>query len=506
MSMRKTKEICRLSDARLSGRAIARAVGVSNSTVSDALSRLAAAGLSWPDVEPMTETELERRLYREQGNVAPDPREPDWAHIHGEMSRPHVTLQLLWHEYKGEHPDGYQYSWFAERYRAWRKKLHPVMRQTHTFGEKVFVDWAGDTVPVVDPDTGEVTGAHLFVAVLGASSYTFVRAFRREDTEAFLTGHADAFAYFGGVPALVVCDNLKTGVTRADRYEPDLNDEYAALAAHYGTAILPARVRRPRDKAAVENGVLGVYRRVLAPLRNRTFFSIGELNEALSIRLEAVNTAPFQKLPGSRRSVFLQRELPLLRPLPAHPYHYRTRRSAKVHIDYHVEVARHRYSVPFDLVGASVEVIFDERTLEVYHRGERVALHARSHARGGTTTCAAHMPERHRGHAEWTPERIEAWLSQTGPAAGEFAARVMDAYPHPELGFRSCLGLVRLGGKYGRGRLEAACARALASGASRYRSVKSILEAGLDSVPLDPPEVSDPVPGHDNVRGPDYYA
>ncbi|MBE0418305.1 MAG: IS21 family transposase, partial [Coriobacteriia bacterium] len=283
-------------------------------------------------------------------------------------------------------------------------------------------------------------------------------------------------------------------------------DEYAALAAHYGTAILPARVRRPRDKAKVEGGVLGAYRRILAPLRNRTFFSIGEFNEALAIRLEAVNAAPFQKLAGSRRSVFLERESPLLRPLPVHPYHYRTRRSAKVHIDYHVEVASHRYSVPYVLVGTKVEVVFDERTLEIYHRGKRVALHARSHARGRTTTDPAHMPERHRAHAEWTPERIESWLAQTGPATAAFAVRVMDSFPHPELGFRSCLGLVRLGRKYGAERLEAACARALASGADRYRSIRSILENGLDAVPLDPPKVPPPVSAHDNVRGPDYYA
>lgn len=504
--MRKTKEICRLSDAGLSGRAIGRAAGISNSTVSDALSRLAAAGLSWPDVEPMTEAELEQRLYREHGAVAPDPREPDWAHVHAEMSRPHVTLQLLWHEYKREHPDGYQYSWFAEKYRVWRRALDPVMRLTHTFGEKLFVDWAGDTVPVVDPRTGEIASAHLFVAVLGASDYTFVRAYRTEDTEAFLTAHADAFAHLGGVPALVVCDNLKTGVTKADRYEPDINDEYAALAAHYGTAIMPARVRRPRDKAKAESGVLGVYRRVLAPLRNRTFFSIAELNEALELQLDAFNSAPFQKLAGSRESVFLERELPLPRPLPVHPYHYRTRRSAKVHIDYHVEVASHRYSVPYTLVGTRVEVVFDERTLEVYHEGERVALHTRSHAKGRFTTDPAHMPERHRQHAEWTPERIEAWLAQTGPAAAAFSERVMESFPHPELGFRSCLGLVRLGRKYGPERLEAACARALAAGACRYRSVRSILESGLDATPLEHSEAIAPPSAHDNVRGPSYYA
>ena len=504
--MRKTKEICRLADSGLSGRAVGRVLGISSSTASDALSRLKAAGLTWAEVEPMSEAALGHRLYREHGRVAPDPREPDWSHVRTELSRRHMTLQLLWHEYRAEHPDGYSYSWFCERYRAWAKKADPVMRFEHVFGEKMFVDWAGDTVPLVDAETGEITPAHLFVAVLGGSNYTYVQAFRDEGIESFLAGHVAAFDYCGGTPALLVCDNLKTGVTRPDRHEPEINHDYAELAEHYGCSVLPARVRKPRDKAKVEGGVLIAYRLILAPLRNRTFFSLSELNAAIGELLEVLNTRPFKKLSGSRRSLLQEFEAAVLRPLPPEPYRYRRHRSAKVHIDYHVEVDRHRYSVPHHLIGQVVEVFVDAATVEIYHRGERVALHARSHHRGRGSTDSAHMPSTHREWASWTPERIEAWAAQSGPACEEFAARIMASYPHPELGFRNCLGLIALGAKYGEGRLEAACARALASGASRYRSVKSILEAGLDTVAQDPPKPPPPGPDHDNVRGPDYYA
>lgn len=504
--MRKTREICRLAHLKLSGRAIARAVGTSNSTVSDALSRLKAADLTWADIEPMSQCQLERRLYREAGEVASDPREPDWTAVRLELANDqHVTLQLLWAEYRREHPDGYSYSWYCERYRAWRARADPVMRQEHVFGQKVFVDWAGDTVPLIDAESGEVTSAHLFVAVLGASNYTFIEAFPDEGTSSFLKGHTDAFSYFGGVPALLVCDNLKTGVARADRYEPDINTDYADLAAHYGCAVFPARVRKPRDKAKVEAGVLHAYRMILAPLRHRTFFSLLDLNDAIAELLEVLNARAFKKLAGCRRSVFLEHEAPALRPLPTMPYAYRSHRSAKVHIDYHVEVWSHRYSVPHHLIGETVEVFLDERTVEIYHKGHRVALHVRSSAKGRTTTDAVHMPSSHRAQAEWTPERIESWAAKTGPACAEFACRIMATHPHPELGFRNCLGLISLGRKHGEERLEAACARALAAGATRYRSVRSILESGLDAQSLKDPAPQLPLPGHENVRGPDYY-
>jgi len=504
--MRRTKEICRLVGAGLSGRAIARSLGLSNSTVGDAIARLKTAELTWESACALAESELERRLYRERGHTAPDPRVPDWSHVRTELGFKHMTLQLAWREYRAEHPDGFGYSWFCAHYRAWlRSTADPVMRQTHKYGEKLFVDWAGDTVPLIDADTGEITEAHLFLAVLGASNYTYLEAFRDEATPAFLAGHVNTFAYMQGVPALLVPDNLKTGVTRPDRFEPDLNTDYADLASHYGTAVMPARVAKPRDKAKVESGVRHAYRSILAPLRHRTFFSLSELNEAISDLLEEVNDRPFQKMSGSRRSVFLKHEAQLLRPLPEHPYRYREHRSAKVGIDYHIEVAAHRYSVPFHLIGEKVEVFIDEHTADIYHKGERVALHVRSRVRGGFSTTPEHMPSAHRAHAEWTPARMEKWAAQTGPACAALAARIMESRAHPEIGFRSCMGLLNLGRKYGDTRLEAGCERALACGANRYQSVKSILEKGLDAVPLVAAPKPPPVPDHDNVRGSDYY-
>jgi transposase len=504
--MRKTREILRLKfESELSQRAIARAVGVSNATVWDALRRFEASGLSWSLPEGLGDAELEARLYRPQGTRAPDPREPDWARVHEDLrQKEHVTLQLLWQEYRRDHPDGYGYSYFCQHYRAHVGRIDVVMRQTHRAGEKLFVDWAGDTLPYVDPQTGEVRQAHLFVAVLGFSSYTFARVYPDERTGSFLSAHMAAFEHFGGVPELVVPDNLKTGVKKPDRYEAEIAAPYAELAAHYGTVVMPARVGRPRDKAKVEVGVQIAEREILAPLRRRTFFSLAEANAAIAERLTALNERPFAKLPGSRASVFAEREAPLLRPLPAEPYAYRTRKLARVHIDYHVELEGHYYSVPYHLARERVELRFDGRTVEVYHEGVRVAVHLRSRARGRATTLTEHMPEKHRHVASWTPERIASWAAKTGPETAALCEAIMAARPHPELGFRSCLGVLRLGERYTPERLEAACARALAVGAHSYRSVRSILERGLDreavSNAVTPPGLT-----HANVRGATYY-
>jgi transposase len=503
--MRRIREILRLKfEAGLSQRAIARAIGVSNSTISELFSRLALAGLGWPLPEGISDTELEARLYRERGEAVADAREPDWAEVHEKLSEKHVTLRLAWQEYRADHPEGYGYSWFAERYRAWQRRIDVVMRQDHKAGEKLFVDWAGDTLPYVDTTSGEVRQASLFVAVLGASNYTYAEACADQRSESFLAAHVHAFAFFGGAPELIVPDNLKTGVTRSDRYEAEIAAPYAELAAHYGAAVLPARVRRPRDKAKVEVGVLVAYREIAAPLRRRTFYSLAELNEAIGVRLAALNARSFQKLPGSRRSVFAEREAPLLRPLPAEPFSYRTRKLATVHIDYHVELEGHYYSVPYHLVRERVELRFDARTVEVYHEGVRVALHLRSNARGRATTDEGHMPEKHREMAAWTPQRIAAWAARTGPATAALAEAIMAARPHPELGFRSCLGILRLGERYGQARLEAACERALTCGGLSYRSVRSILEHGLDGVPSSP-GAAPPALKHANLRGADYY-
>lgn len=506
LPMRKTKEILRLKlEGRLSNRQVGRAVGVSCSTVSDTVTRFHASGMPWPPPETMSDSAFERMLYRPKGEVATDEREPDWEHVRRELGRKHVTLQLLWNEYKQEHPDGFQYSWFCERYRSWAAKLDPVMRQEHKAGERLFIDWAGDTVPVSDPDTGEIRSAYLFVAVLGASSYIYAEAAFSLDTDAFLSAHCRLFSFLGGVPQILVPDNLKTGVSRPDRYEPEIARGYSDLAAHYGTAIIPARVRRPRDKAKVEAGVLHAYRHILAPLRNRVFFSLGELNEAIRVRVAAINERPFKKMSGSRASMFLELDSPALSPLPAEPYVHRTRKSARVHIDYHIELAGHLYSVPHHLVREQVEVVFSDSVVEVYFDGHRVASHVRSHVRGRATTDPAHMPSSHREVASWTPERIESWARQTGPATESLVTAIMSSRNHPELGFRSCLGILRLAKSHGEDRLEAACARALSCGARSYKSVKSILDNRLDTMP-GPTDTPSPLPVHDNVRGAAYYS
>jgi transposase len=504
--MRKTREILRLKfETALSQRAIARACGVSNATVWDALRRLEASGLSWPLPEGLGDAELEARLYRARGTRAPDPREPDWAKVHEELRRhKHVTLQLLWQEYREAHPDGYGYSYFCQHYRAFLGRIDVVMRQQHRPGEKLFVDWAGDTLPYVEAETGEVREAHLFLAVLGFSNFVFARAYPDERTESFLDAHVRAFEHFGGAPELVVPDNLKTGVKKPDRYEAEIYAPYAELAAHYGTVVLPARVGKPRDKAKVEVGVQIAEREILAPLRHRTFFSLSEANAAIAERLRAVNERPFAKLPGSRASVFAEREAPLLRPLPAEPYVCRTRKIATVHIDYHVELEGHYYSVPYHLVREKVELRFDARAVEVYHEGVRVAVHVRSRAKGRATTAEEHMPAKHRHVTSWTPERITAWAAKTGPGTAALCEAIMAARPHPELSFRSCLGVLRLGDRYTPERLEAACRRAHAMGATSYRSVCSILEHGLDQEPGGD-TVTPPALTHANVRGADYY-
>jgi transposase len=504
--MRRTREILRLKlEARLSNRQVGRATGVSCSTVSDTVTRFRASGMPWPLPSAMSDSTLERRLYRPHGVVATDEHEPDWEHVHRELKRPHTTLMLLWSEYKNSHPDGYQYSWFCERYRAWAAKLDPVMRQEHKAGEKLFVDWAGATMSVVDPDTGEIRCAYVFITVLGASSYIYAEASLSQDTDAWLSAHSRAFTFLGGVPEILVPDNLKTGVKTPDRYEPEIARDYGDLAAHYGVAVIPARVRKPRDKAKAEAGVRHAYHHIFAPLRNRVFFSLSELNEAIAARVTLINERPFKKLSGSRASVFAELDFPALSPLPAEPYVHRTRKSARVHIDYHVELAGHLYSVPHHLVRERVDLVFTDAVVEVFFDGQRVASHARSHVRGRATTDAAHMPASHREVASWTPERIEAWARRTGPATAALAAAIMSSRQHPELGYRSCLGILRLSKTYGEARLEAACARALACGARSYKSVKSILDKHLDDAPM-PASPPAPMAAHDNVRGPAYYS
>ena len=508
LSMRKIHRVLRLSfEAGLSIRAIARSIQASPSTVGDYIRRARTAGLSWPLPEGLDERTLEARLFPcAEVSARVERAIPDWTRVHTERRRPGVTLALLWEEYKAEHPQGLQYSQFCERYRVWRGRIDVVMRQTHRAGEKLFVDYAGQCVPVVDRITGELRNAQIFVAVLGASNYTFAEATWTQTLPEWCASHARALSFFNGVPEIVVPDNLKSAITRPHRYEPDAHPTYTDLAEHYGFAILPARVRRPRDKAKVEVGVQVVERWILAALRHRTFFSLGELNRAIAERLEWLNARAFRKLPGSRRSAFESIDRAALRALPAEPYVFAQWKKVRVHVDYHVELERHYYSVPHTLVGRQLHARYTERTVELFHRGQRVASHLRAHLPGRHTTVSEHMPEKHRRFAkQWSPERFSRWAEKIGPATAALITEVLRARRHPEQSYRSCLGILRLAKTYSDARLEAAAQRALTLGAHSVRSVESILKHRLDEQPLheapDPPLPDD----HDNLRDPSYF-
>ena len=507
LSMRDVREILRLHAMGLSPRRIARARGVGKTAVYDYLTRARRAGLSWPLPE-LSDRELEARLYPPKPSPCDGLRRfalPDWSLVDGELRKKGVTLQLLWQEYKADHPGGYQYTQFCEHYRRWKGRADVVMRQRHRAGEKMFVDYAGMTVPIRDPQSGVETPASIFVAVLGASNYTFAWATEGEDLGSWIDAHQRALAFFGGVAEIIVPDNLKSGVERPCRYEPVINRTYEEMASHYGTAVIPARVRKPRDKAKAEVGVQVVERWILAALRNRTFFSLAELNQAIGRLLTRLNDRPFRKLDGSRRSLFETVDRPALRPLPEAPYVFARWKLARMNIDYHVEIEGHYYSAPSRLARRQLEVRYTRNTVECFFNHQRVACHRRSFQRGGFTTDPAHMPESHRRHRQWTPSRIIRWAGKTGPATAELAEQIMLSRPHPEQGFRSCLGIVRLGKSYPPERIEAAARRALHIGAPSYGSVKAILKNGLDRQPLPSAAGIRSRIIHKNIRGSSYY-
>jgi transposase len=507
--VRKIKEVLRLHHEKgFSVRQIARSLSIGRSTVQDYLDRSQRAGLNWPLAADLDETSLEQQLYPPVPSVAQEKRQmPSMEYLYQELKRKGVTLQLLWHEYKGAHPEGYQYSRFCYHYQQWVQKLDLCLRQEYRAGEKLFVDYAGQTMEIADPETGQIHEAQIFVATLGASNYTFAEATLSQELPSWVQSHVHAFEFFGGVPEILVPDNLKSAVTRPCRYEPDLNATYRELSEHYGTVIIPARVARAQDKAKVESGVLQVEHWVLAPLRNRTFFSLSELQEAIAEKLEALNNRPFQKLETTRRLLFETLEKPVLKALPVHPYVYADWKSARVNIDYHIEVDHHYYSVPYPLVREKLDVRFTATSIEVFFKGRRITSHPRSYRRGAHTTLHEHMPKSHQRYLQWTPSRLIRWAGQIGPHTRDLVAFILENRPHPEQGFRSCLGLFRLGKTYSPERLEAACARALQMKAYSYKNVESILKKGLDRQPLMSASSQTPPPllEHANLRGKQYY-
>lgn len=510
VSMHKIKEVIRCNSADLTVRQIAAAAKLSVGAVSKYIKAIEKAGLSWPLPADLDDEALSRRLFGGESQ-SPSPKrhpQPDFAAVHQELKRRGVTLLLLWEEYRAEHGDAaYAYSQYCALYREFRKNLKRSMRQTHRAGEKLFVDYAGQTVPVRDRLTGEIRQAQIFVAVLGASNYTYAEATWTQQLPDWLSSHVRALEFLGGVPAIGVPDNLKSGVDRACRYEPEINRSYADLARHYGMAVIPARPYKPQDKAKVEVGVQIVERWILAALRRHTFFSLTEVNQAILQLLTQLNAKPFKKLPGSRLSAFEALDRPMLRPLPAHRYEYGIWKKARVNIDYHVEFEGHYYSVPNGLVSKEIELRVTANAVECLFNGQRVAVHARSRKRGAHTTVAEHMPKSHKAHMSWTPGKLLNWAISIGPATRDIVQYQLTHKPHPEMGYRTCLGLLSLARQYGDERLEAASRRAMAINSPYRKSVLSILQAGLDQAPLpETAHTAEPVaPAHDNVRGAAYY-
>ena len=506
LTMRKIGEVLRLKwECGLSNRAIARSCSISHSTVAEYLRRAQEAGVSWPLAPDLGEDTLFELLFpkapQSSSRVIPC---PDWSLIHTELRKKSVTLRLLWVEYREAHPDGYGYSQFCALYSQWAKRLKPSMRLSHKGGERVFVDYAGQTVPIIDPQTGEIHQAQIFIGVLGASNYTYAEAQGSQKLPNWIGAHVRMFAFLGGVPEIVVPDNLKAGVKHPCRYEPDLNPTYQDLAQHYGTAVIPTRVRKPKDKAKAEVGVQVVERWILARLRNHTFFSLAALNHAICELLAELNTRLMEHLGRSRRQLFEMLDQPALKPLPELAYEFAIWKKARVNIDYHIVFDKHYYSVSHTLIHEEVYVRATQSTVEIFFNNRRVASHRRTNAPGRHTTISEHMPPAHQKYLDWSPERFTRWAQTIGPHTVQVVQALLDSRKHPQQAYRSCLGLLSLGSRYGEERLEAACRRALPAGIHSYKGVKNILAAKLDQV--QPEEPSAVVPqAHENIRGQTYY-
>src|ERR1700678_82079 len=506
LSMRKIREVLRLRFAQgLSQRAIGASVRLSTGAVNSCLSRARLAGVVWPLPDGLSDTQLEALLYPPPPDVATEQRPvPEWAVVHRELRRSNMTLALLWEEYRdgpgGQ--DGFGYSWFCDLYRDWASRLKPTLRQVHTAGERGFVDFAGHTMEVIDGATGEIRSAEVFVAVLGASNYTYAEATWTQSLADWLGAHVRMLAFIGGVPGQIVSDNLRAGITRACFYEPLVNRTYADMATHYGTAVIPARPYKPRDKAKVEVGVQVVQRWILARLRNRRFFSLVELNQAIRELVAQLNDRPMRGWGTTRRALYEQIDRPALLQLPPTPYEYADWKRCRVNLDYHVEIEKHFYSVPFQLLRQEVEARITAKTVEIFHRGKLVAAHLRSLRAHRPTTVADHMPSSHRRYRDWTHERILREAGAIGDDTKALVEVILRSRPHPEQGFRSCIGILGLAKRYDAERLDGACARALALGTRSYSSVAAILKNAQEKKTAEPEQ---PSLFHENIRGPGYY-
>jgi transposase len=492
-------------EQKLSHRQIAKILGIGKSSVWDILQKAKEAKITWEMAQDIDEAQLHKILYCEkESNEKKNYPLPDFLTIHKELKKKYVTRKLLWLEYRELNPEGYSYSQFCDLYRNWKKKCDVCMRQVHKAGEKLFVDFSGKKPEYTDPKTGEKIECELFVAVLGASSCTYAEATPSQELPYWISCHIHAFDFFQGVPHITVPDNLRSAVTKPCRYEAEVNRTYLELADHYDTVVIPARSAKPQDKAKVEVGVRFVQTWILGRLRNRQFFSIEQLNNAIKILLKELNDRKLQIVGESRRELFLSIDKPALKPLPAKPYELSEWKKARVNIDYHIQFKKCFYSVPYTLVQQQVDVRATRNIVEIFFKGKRVASHIRVYRKGKAQTKIEHMPKKHQKHLQWTPSRIIAWGTKAGPKTKELMEEIINSEWHPALSYRRCLGILRLGKKYGNERLEAACDRALSLKINSYRSVKNILENGFEKKPI--VEESRRAQGeHVNIRGRNYY-
>ena len=505
--MRKIRDVLRLRlQAGLSFRQISLSTKVSVGAIQKLLKTAEQLQLAWPLPDGLDDTQLARLFY-----PAADTRGssrfqlPDWPTVHQELKRKGMSMQLLWQEYTERYPNRcYSYSQFCERYRGWCQLQKRSMRQQHKAGEKCFIDYCGPTVPIVSGSTGEIRQAQIFVAVLGASNYTYAEATLTQSLPDWLHSHVRAFEFFGGTPALLVPDNLKSGVNKACRYEPELNPSYQQLAAHYQLAVMPARPYKPKDKAKAEVGVQVVERWILARLRHHTFFSLAELNQCLRALLTELNERPFKQLPGNRRQAFEQLDQPALTPLPQQPYRYVAIKSVKVNIDYHVQFEQHHYSAPHQYVGETLELHAGDQLVQLYFRQQLVASHPRKH-QPGTTTLAAHMPVRHSKQQAWTPGRLKQWAQDIGPDTLRWVSDRLAEKAHPEQAYRLCLGLLNLTRSFPPERVNGCCQLANREGLSRLKQLKSVLASNRDQLPEQPSFTLELPQSHDNIRGPNHF-
>jgi transposase len=506
LTMRQLRQMLRLAHDGASVRDIAERLGIARSTVQENLKRAEQASLSWPLPGALTDEALEGRLFARAGVKQGQRRrpEPHWADAVVELRKPGVTLQILWEEYRAAHPNGYGYSRFCELFRSFEGRLSPTMRQDHVAGDKVFVDYSGKKLAIVDPRTGEIRQAEIFVAVLGASNFTYAEATWTQTLPDWIGAHGRMFRFFGGVPKLVVPDNLKAGVNRASFYDPEINRSYGMMAAHYGVGVLPARPRKPKDKAKVENGVRFAQTCILGRLRHHTFFSLAEANAAIAGACDRINDHVVRRLGVSRRHLFETVERPALAPLPGDDYEFAEWRFARVGTDYHVEYESFFYSVPHGLIRTQVDLRATSRTIEIFHRGQRVAAHQRRYGGRRHGTDPDHMPSSHRRYADWTPERFRRWAASVGPQTEGLITAILAYRPHPEQGFRTCLGVLRLLRDLEPSRAEAVSARALQIGAPTSKSIASILANRLAAQPARDPEPT-AILEHANLRGPGYF-